>query len=87
VASISALPASSTGEPPKRLIGWAKVTLQPQSLTRVELTFDPETIAEQHQLSYWDTGTESWVTGAGRYTVSVGTSSGNLKLHDSFKLK
>ena len=78
---------SSTGEPPKRLIGWARVTLNPGRSKEVKITFDRETIAEQHLLSYWDTGSESWVTAKGRYTLYVGTSAGDLLLRETFKVK
>ncbi len=51
------LPAS-TGEPPKRLVGWAKVELEPAEAGEVTVTLDPN--ASSHPLSYWDVNTNGW---------------------------
>lgn len=61
------------GEPPKRLVGWEKVTLQPGQHKNVTVIIDPTSSA--HPLSYWDLGTYDWVTELGDYTVHVGPSS------------
>ena len=49
------LPAS-TGEPPKRLVGWAKVELEPGETREVTVTLDPN--ATSHPLSYWNVNTQ-----------------------------
>jgi beta-glucosidase len=69
------LPAA-TGEPPKRLVGWRKVNLQPggQSFVTVEVDENDSS----HPMSYWDTNSSSWQTAPGDYLVYVGNSSANL---------
>jgi len=69
------LPAG-LGEPPKRLVGWAKVDLEPGEYQKVKVVIDPNSAA--HPLSYWDMSVEDWVTAPGTYTVHVGSSSRNL---------
>jgi beta-glucosidase len=64
------------GEPPKRLVGWIKVTLEPGERQMVTVVIDPD--ASDHPMSYWDTATNSWVTPTGTYTVHVGSSSRDL---------
>jgi beta-glucosidase len=78
-----ALPAS-TNEPPKRLVGWQKVFLQPGAQQQVTITIsasDPS-----HPLSWWDVTSSSWQTATGDYPVYVGNSSSaaNLTLAGSF---
>jgi len=73
------LPAK-TGEPPKRLVGWARVTLQPGEHQNVTVTIDPNSSA--HPLSYWNTDADSWVTVPGTYTFMVGSSSRDLPFWD-----
>jgi len=74
------LPAE-TGEPPQRLVGWARVTLEPGEHQNVTVTVDPNSSA--HPLSYWNTDSDSWVTVPGAYTFMVGSSSRDLPLQDS----
>ncbi|MDX1418266.1 MAG: glycoside hydrolase family 3 C-terminal domain-containing protein, partial [Candidatus Promineifilaceae bacterium] len=61
------------GEPPKRLVGWEKVTLEPGEHKNITVVVDPTSSA--HPLSYWDVNTDSWMTTPGVYTVHVGPSS------------
>lgn len=77
------LPAG-LGEPPRRLVGWARVTLQPGEHKNVTVVIDPTSSA--HPLSYWDTSVNSWVTAPGAYTVHVGSSSRDLPLSDSVQV-
>jgi beta-glucosidase len=80
------LPAS-TGEPPKRLVGWAKVEVEPGETREVTVTLDPN--ATSRPLSYWDVTTSGWQRAGGDYTVYVGASSrdihltGTLHIHDA----
>jgi beta-glucosidase len=71
------LPASAnTGrlaQPPKRLVGFAKVELEAGAQQNVTITIDPD--ASNHPLGVWDTTTHAWVIPAGSYTVLVGNSS------------
>jgi beta-glucosidase len=69
------LPAS-TGEPPKRLVGWARVSLQPGESQSVEVTIDPNAV--NHPLSYWNTATHAWTTARGAYIVMVAGSAGSI---------
>jgi beta-glucosidase len=67
-----------TGEPPKRLVGWSKVFLQPGANASVVLNVDKND--SSHPMSYWDTNSSSWQTAPGDYLVYVGNSSANLTL-------
>lgn len=69
---------SGLGEPPKRLVGWVKVTLEPGEREWVTLSIDPD--SSDHPMSYWDTSSDSWVTPTGSYTVHVGSSSSSSDL-------
>jgi beta-glucosidase len=77
---------ASTGEPPRQLEGFDRVTLQPGQSKRVSFTLTPS------QLSWWDSSTGSsdstggWTQTPGRYQVYVGDSSAlsGLPLRGSF---
>ena len=72
------LPAS-LNEPPKRLVGWQKLLLQPGASQAVTIEVDQND--SSHPMSYWNTGTGSWTVASGTYTVYLGNSSvmANLK--------
>lgn len=78
------LPASS-GEPPKRLVGFKKVYLNPGESQVVQVTVNP--MASNHPMSVWDTGSQTWVAPGGTYQVSVGTSSGQLSATTSINVQ
>ncbi|NCD20282.1 MAG: glycosyl hydrolase, partial [Actinobacteria bacterium] len=61
------------GQPPKRLVGFRKVWLEPGEEQAVEIVVDPA--ATNHPLSVWDYCTQSFAVKPGEYTVYVGTSS------------
>ena len=63
------------GQPPKRLVGFRKVFLEPGATRRVTVTIDPA--ATHHPLSVWDDGARAFVTKPGQYTVFVGNSADN----------
>jgi beta-glucosidase len=71
------LPAS-TNEPPKRLVGWQKVLLQPGASQAVTIEVDQND--SSHPMSYWDTGTSSWTVAPGTYTVYLGNTSNTASL-------
>jgi beta-glucosidase len=75
------LPAS-TGEPPKRLVGYAQVSLAPGGSAIVHLKIDPA--AANHPLSYFDEATHAWLTPPGTYRVFVGTSERDAPLSETF---
>lgn len=63
------------GQPPKRLVGFTKVLLEPGASQRVTITIDPA--ATNHPLSVWDPCTSAFVVPRGEFTVHVGTASDN----------
>ena len=71
------LPASANAgrlvQPPKRLVGFAKVELDAGAQQDVTVSIDPA--ASNHPLGVWDKATNAWVTPSGSYTVLVGSSS------------
>jgi beta-glucosidase len=67
-----------TGEPPKRLVAFSKVQLNPGERTSVQFTIDPA--ASNHPLSYWDTNTNNWTIAPGFYPIYIGSSSADIAL-------
>ena len=76
----AALPASAQ-EPPKRLVGWAKVNLEPGAKQMV--TVD----VPRKYLSIWNVDKHGWELVPGEYTLMVGGSSDKLPLKESVKLQ
>jgi beta-glucosidase len=72
-------PAAS-GEPPRQLKGFQKVTLKPGQSTTVHFTLSGQ------DLSYWDDAANGWVLPDGTFGVDVGDSSAlaNLPLRGNF---
>jgi beta-glucosidase len=62
---------SDAGEPPKRLVAFQKVWLEPGQSKTVRMTIDPR--ATSHPLSVWDESAHRWVVRDGAYVVFVGT--------------
>ena len=61
------------GQPPKRLVGFAKVFLEPGESRTVTLTIDPE--ATHHPFGVWSCEAKAFVVVPGDYRVFIGTSS------------
>ena len=78
------LPAG-LGEPPKRLVAFQKVFLQPGETKQVQMTINPA--ASNHPLSWWDSPSQSWKTAAGFYPIYVGNSSANVALAGTFLVR
>jgi beta-glucosidase len=76
----AALPAS-TQEPPKRLVGWSKVKLEPGEKRTVTLEIEPK------YLSIFDEAKDAWSLVPGEYTFLVGGSSQDLPLQATVNLK
>jgi len=76
----AALPANA-GEPPKRLVGWAKVHLNPGERKEVSVPIRPL------YLSIYDEASDSWKLLPGSYTFMIGGSSQNLPLVQKVNLK
>jgi beta-glucosidase len=73
---------TSTGEPPKRLVGYAQVTLRAGKSANVQLKIDPA--APTHPLSYYDAASHQWRIAPGTYRVYVGTSERDTPLTATF---
>ena len=71
---------SSTGEPPKRLVGWDKLLLHPGETRHVRVKVDRE------RLAYWNVAASDWAIAAGPYTVYVGSSSRDLRLQGDLRI-
>ena len=76
----AALPAAAQ-EPPKRLIGFAKVKLNPGEKHSVTVEIDPK------YLSIFDEQKDDWSLLPGDYTIMVGGSSNSLPLKATVSLK
>lgn len=63
----------SAGQPPKRLVGFSKVHLEPGQSQRVEVVLNPEATAKP--FSVWDYELGEFTIPVGDFTVYVGTSS------------
>ena len=75
----AALPADA-GEPPKRLVGWSRVQLNPGESKNVTVTVDPK------YLSIYDEATDAWKLLPGSYTFMVGGSSQDLPLSEKVNM-
>jgi beta-glucosidase len=76
----AALPASAA-EPPKRLVGWSRVHLEPGESKEVSVTIDPK------YLSIFDEASDAWKLLPGSYSFMVGGSSQSLPLTEKVNLK
>jgi beta-glucosidase len=76
----AALPASA-GEPPKRLVGWSRVKLNPGESREVSVAIDPK------YLSIFDEAADGWKLLPGEYSFMVGGSSQALPLSEKITLK
>ena len=82
VAQLYLADPSGTGEPPRQLAGFQRVSLAPGASARVSFTVTPQ------QESWWDDSAKGWTQTAGRYQVYVGDSSAraDLPLRASFTM-
>ncbi|HUL15320.1 MAG TPA: glycoside hydrolase family 3 C-terminal domain-containing protein [Terriglobales bacterium] len=80
VAEIYAALPASAGEPPKRLVGWSKVPLNPGESKDVTVAI------QQLYLSIFDESSNSWKRLPGSYTFLVGGSSRDLPLSQTVSL-
>ncbi len=76
----AALPADAN-EPPKRLVGWSKVQLNPGESKTVTVT------VPAMYLSVYDVPSNSWKLLPGDYTMMVGRSSRDLPLSEKVTMK
>jgi beta-glucosidase len=80
IAQVYAFMPASTGEPPKRLIGWDKVKLGPGESRDVSISIDPQ------YLSVFDENKDQWILSPGEYTIAVGGSSQDLGLKQNLSV-
>jgi beta-glucosidase len=71
----------AAGEPPKRLIGWARVELAPGESKHVSIPVGRD------RLTIFDEAADGWKLVPGNYTVMAGGSSQNLTLQKQIALK
>lgn len=81
IAEVYAALPSGTGEPPKRLVGWSKVKLNPGESKPVSVEVDPK------YLSIFNVDRNNWQLVPGSYTFMVGGSSQELPLKESVNLQ
>jgi beta-glucosidase len=76
---------ASAGEPPKRLVGWAKVQLAPGKTERVTVNLDPN--SPSHPFSFWNVDVDHWDIANGVYTVYIGDSSKDIRLTGTLQIR
>jgi beta-glucosidase len=69
-----------TGEPPKQLAGFQKVSLKPGQTRRVTITINPRSFA------HWDTIHHAWIISRGAYQIMAGSSSRDILLKRTIEL-
>jgi beta-glucosidase len=74
VAQVYVGDPAATGEPPRQLKGFNKVSLDPGESRQLRIWLPAVSFA------YWDTGLRTWKVDAGNYQIYVGDSSANLPL-------
>ena len=75
------LPTRSVETPNRKLVGFRKVTLQPNQEQTVEIEI------ERRSLSYWDEPSAQWVTPTGQVPLAVGYSSEDIILTGGLSVK
>jgi len=80
IAQVYASLPDAAGEPPKRLIGWARVELAPGESKQVSIPVDRD------RLTVYDEASDAWKLVPGSYTVLAGGSSQDLPLHQQITL-
>lgn len=71
-------------QPPKRLVGFQKVELEPGQAREVVITIDAK--ATHHPFSVWSTADRAWVSPAGSYRIWLGRSSSPADLAEAGRI-
>ncbi|HLH58402.1 MAG TPA: glycoside hydrolase family 3 C-terminal domain-containing protein, partial [Streptosporangiaceae bacterium] len=74
VAQLYVTDPAASGQPPRQLEGFARVSLQPGASQTVQFQLT------QRNLQYWNSGSNNWDTSTGNYGIEVGDSDANLPL-------
>jgi beta-glucosidase len=80
IAEVYASLPDSAGEPPKRLIGWARVELAAGESRAITIPI------ARDNLTVFDADADGWKLVPGNYTVQVGGSSQDIRLQQSIGL-
>jgi beta-glucosidase len=82
VAQLYLADPAGSGEPPRQLAGFQRVSLAPGARAQVSFTVTPQ------EMSWWDDTANGWTQTAGRYGVYIGDSSAlaGLPLRGSFTI-
>jgi beta-glucosidase len=82
VAQLYLADPAASGEPPRQLAGFGRVTLAPGASTQVSFTITPQ------EESWWDESANGWTQTEGTYNVYVGDSSAlsDLPLQGSYTM-
>ncbi len=80
IAQVYASLPDAAGEPPKRLIGWARVELAPGESKQVSIP------VSRDRLTVYDEASDGWKLVPGYYAVMAGGSSQDLPLHQQINL-
>jgi beta-glucosidase len=80
IAQVYASLPDSAGEPPRRLVGWAKLPLAAGESRQATVQID------RKMLEVFDEETDSWKLIPGTYTLSAGSSSRDLPLQKTIQL-
>ncbi|HKP08275.1 MAG TPA: glycoside hydrolase family 3 C-terminal domain-containing protein [Microbacterium sp.] len=75
------LPTDRVGTPPRQLLGWGQITLDPGATGTVEIPV--ELYSSAHKLAYWDAEWNYWITPTGETELFVGASSRDVRLTDA----
>lgn len=81
IAQVYASLPDAAGEPPKRLIGWARVDLAAGESKVVTMS------VERDHLNVFDEAADAWKFVPGRYTIMAGGSSQNLSLDQQLTMQ
>ena len=81
IAEVYASLPPSTGEPPKRLVGWDKVWLGPGESKKVTVSIEPKF------LSVFNVDKDAWELVPGDYTILAGGSSADTPLTSALKIE
>ena len=81
IAEIYAALPSSAGEPPKRLVGWARVPLKAGASQQVTVSIPRD------RLTIYNEAADTWKLVPGNYTILAGSSSRDLPLTQQIALQ